>query len=121
MKEERFDLVILGVPERDRRAGSLSSRLTKERITSRTRGIFGMRDIACSTGRVEIEAPLDRHRGNEIPVRFAIGPPAMIKVGDCQMERQGGEDLAEDRQQRKRVRTALHRYHDAFAGLKDAV
>ena len=121
MQKQGFDLIILGVTQGNGGAARFGSDLSQERIAGGAGGGFRMRRVVRRAGRAEVISPDGGHRRNEIAILRTVGAPAVVEMGDSEMQRDGGKDLTENREQGERVWSTRDRDDDALARLEDVV
>src|SRR2546430_2061250 len=121
VEEEGLHLVIPRVAERDGGAVRLGCRLPEEGMPGGRGGVSRVRGAGRRARGMKVKAPRRRHRGDEVAIILAVGPPTVVEMRDGEMKRQCRKNLAQDGKQRQRVGSARHRDHHTPARLEDAM
>jgi hypothetical protein len=119
-EQERFRLVVARVPERDDVGVEAEARAFEERIARRVRRVFDRATLGACARRDVLAIGEHRdvegrgHRDGELLVPVRRGAELMIEVGDARETKLAARvQLAQQRSERDRVRSARHRGDDA--------
>jgi ubiquinone/menaquinone biosynthesis C-methylase UbiE len=121
MEEKGLDLVIAGVTERDDGAASAGRGITQKLVAPVASGGFGVRQGWIGARGEERIPPPVRDVLDEGGVAGAVWAPAVIEVGNGEVERERWRQVAQQGEEREGVGTAGYRDQDLLSRLEDAV